>query len=143
MNLVVHVAVLVASVLLRLRWGGVEAVFFVFTVVGPVLMLVPTILAFVLPLRPRAPWPAWVSLAGMSAGMLVASLCYRVIDVSGPKPGPVVELLGLSGPAEWANQVAQVAIWSFPVFLVWALVAMFVFNDRGAARVEKSGASIG
>ncbi|KJK49705.1 hypothetical protein UK23_13260 [Lentzea aerocolonigenes] len=141
-NLALQLAALTAAVVLRMRWGGLETLFFMMTVIGPVLALVPTMLAIAL-LRSRVlSWHVWVPFAGMSAGTLLASLFF-----GGDKNFvltwiPALELLGVSGPrSEWVgltDSVGMAGLCAFPVFLVWALAAIFVFNRPRAASVERT-----
>jgi hypothetical protein len=136
-NLVAHVAALTLSVYLRTRWGGWETALFALTIIGPVGMLLPSLLALGLLRRRRLTANVWVPLAAASGCMLLASaLITGVGDLTEPTL-PLFELLGLPGNrgewGDWTGPVGLVCAAAFLVFLGWALLEIMAsgFAARG------------
>jgi hypothetical protein len=136
-NLALHVAALVLSVYLRLSWGGWETAVFALSVIGPVAMLLPSLVALGLLRRHRLGANVWVPLAAASGSMVLASaLVVGAGDLTEPKI-PLFELLGLPGArgewGAWTNPAGLAFAVAFLVFLGWALleVAATGFTARG------------
>ncbi|MGM1061429.1 hypothetical protein [Saccharothrix sp. Mg75] len=136
-NLVMHVAALVLSVYLRLSWGGWETVAFALSIIGPVAMLLPSLVALGVRRRHRLGANVWVPLAAASGSMVLAG---ALLVGAGDLPAPTIplfELLGLPWNRDewgaWTNPIGLACAVVFLVFLGWALleVAASGFAARG------------
>ncbi|MGW4211066.1 hypothetical protein ACWEIJ_23960 [Lentzea sp. NPDC004789] len=125
-NLAMHVAALVLSVYLRLSWGGWETLAFAMSIIGPVMMLLPSLVSLGMLGRDRLGANVWVPLAAASGSMVLAS---ALLVGAGDVPQstiPLFELLRLPGNRDdwgaWTTPVALACALAYLVFLGWALL---------------------
>jgi len=135
-NVALQLGVLVVAVALRFLAPGWMLVVLVFTVVGPVIMLVPPVLSLVV-LRwrtlPRSVAAPFLAAAG---SLLLTALVLP--DVADAPPGgtPILELLGIQAAPDWAWSAGMVLIGAYLVSVVWLAVALGIAAaQRRAQRV--------
>ncbi|GAA4539480.1 hypothetical protein [Pseudonocardia xishanensis] len=125
-NVALQVAAVVVALALRFLAPGWMLVILVFSVVGPVLLLVPPVLSLVV-LRWRA-LPRSVAAPFVTAATSLLLVGLLLPDVADDPPGgtPVLELFGVRAAPDWAWTAGMVLIAAYLASVLWLGIAVGV-----------------